>query len=153
MKKQSRAAQRFNRVTQYLGRIARKPWLDPVTNMMTRSLAHLTLATKRGQAQVTVEGITREWLRMFPPEICSIEKVEEETGYGLVHADCSLVGTGDVQACYKLMEYDRALVKKMGGKLLVIESRANPLVKGSCRVAIRKVDDARNDLIPAHLID
>jgi len=152
MVEQSKDAKRFNGVLKLVGPIARKPALAFVTKTLMLGLAKLTIASKKARKRESTQDLTEEWLRMFPRETCSIEKVEGETGYGLVHANCPLVGTGDVAACYKMMEYDRALMRKIGGELTVIESRANPKVKGACRVAIRKLNDRRDDLIPAHLI-
>ncbi len=149
----SKDAKRFNNVTRMLGRMAQQDYLDPILKLLTVSLAKVTFKSRKGRKRESVEGLTKEWLRMFPREICSIEKIEDDTGYGLVHADCSLVGTGNVKACYKLMEYDRAMVEAMGGTFVVLESRANPAIKRRCKVAIRKRSDSRKDLIPAHLLD
>ena len=151
--KLSGAAKRFNLITQFIGKLARRSSLDIFTSMLTKSLAKGTVILYRGKPRTSVEEITHEWRRMFPKEICSVEKVEGDTGYGLVHADCSLVGTGDVKACYKMMEYDRAIIERLGGQLVVLESRANPKVQGRCRVAIRKKGVSTEDLIPAHLLD
>lgn len=152
MVEQSKDAKRFDRVLKLVGPIARKPSLAIITKTVMVGLAKLTIASRKAKRKESTQDLTKEWLRMFPRETCSIEKVEDETGYGLVHANCPLVGTGDVSACYKMMEYDRALMRKIGGELTVIESRANPNVKGACKIAIRKLDDKRNNLIPAHLI-
>lgn len=152
MKKLSSDAERFNRITQFLGRISQKRHLNMVTYILTWLLAKLTILSRKGQPKNSVEDITKEWLRMFPDGICSIEKFEDKSGYGLVHADCSLVGTGNVSACYKMMNYDREMIKKLGGTLTVIESRANPAVKDFCKVIIRASNDRRVDLIPAHQI-
>ena len=48
----------------------------------------------------------------------------------------------------RMMEYDRAMVNAMGGKLVAIESRTNPAVTGRFRMAIRRQSDTRPDLIP-----
>ncbi len=152
MRELSKDAKRFNRITQFLGRLAQRPHHGVTTWLLTTLLAKLTLLSKKGSKQGTPEAITEEWLRMFPRGICSLDRIEDGTGYGLVHADCSLVGTGNVQACYKMMNYDRELIKKLGGTLTVVESRADPAVTKHCRVAIRPIGDKRTDLIPAHLL-
>jgi len=152
MQELSRDAKRFNRITQFLGRISQKNYLNLLTYTLTWLLAKLTILSRKGKSKSSVEGMTNEWLRMFPEGICSIEKVEDGTGYGLVHADCSLVGTGDVNACYKMMNYDREMIEKIGGTLTVLESRANPAITQCCKVAIRPLNDQRTDLIPAHQI-
>jgi len=148
----SKEARRFDGVLKFVGPIARQPVLAPVTKMLMFALAKLTIASRKAEEKASVQDLTKEWLRMFPRETCSIEKIEGDTGYGLVHANCPLIGTGDVAACYKMMEYDRVLMKKIGGQLTVIESRANSEHTNACRVAIRKNDDNRTDLIPAHII-
>lgn len=148
----SKEAKRFDGVLKFVGPIARNPALALVTKMLMFTLAKLTIASRKAQAKASIQDLTKEWLRMFPQEICSIDKIEGDTGYGLVHANCPLVGTGDVAACYKMMEYDRVLMKKIGGQLTVIESRANSEHANACRVAIRKMDDNLADLIPAHII-
>ena len=42
-------------------------------------------------------------------------------------------------------------LKKIGGMLIVLESRADPKTKDCCQVAIRKHNDFRNDLMPVHM--
>lgn len=122
------------------------------TKAIARILAHYTWLKNKGRPNATVEGIAEEWRRMFGlNRFWKIEKIENDTAICEIHFECSLEKTGDVQACHRLMEYDRALLDKIGGTLVVLESRADPKVKGCCKVAIRKRDDERTDLIPAHL--
>ena len=54
-----------------------------------------------------------------------------------IHLHCPLRGSGDVNACYKLMNYDRKLMESVGGQLIVLESQANS-GKKYCKLAIRK---------------
>ncbi|MEM6831190.1 MAG: hypothetical protein AAF551_11810 [Bacteroidota bacterium] len=48
------------------------------------------------------------------------------------------------------MNYDRALMKNIGGSLTVLESQSNS-GQQYCRLAIRKLEDPTDDLLPAHL--
>ena len=66
-------------------------------------------------------GLNRFW---------KIAAIQKETAYAEIHFVCSLECSGDIQACHRLMEYDRALLAKIGGQLMVLESRADPQVKG-----------------------
>ncbi|MEP0068438.1 hypothetical protein [Pyruvatibacter sp.] len=140
----------YKRVNGTTGPIAltRAHWL---TRRIARFLAAFTWRKKNGSPQDTVAAMAKEWRRLFGLErFWKIDRVEDETAYAEIHFPCSLEGTGDVAACHRLMEYDRALLRKMGGDLIVLESRADPRVKGCCKVAIRKHGDVRTDLVPAH---
>ena len=152
MNNHPRALRRFENILKLTGPIARNTRLNLVTKYWMRALAKLTLLTNTGRQKNTVGDIADEWLRMFPKEINTLGKVRDNTAYAQVHANCPLVGSGDTHACFRMMEYDRALLKKIGGELTVIASRANPRVSGPCQVAIRKQGDKRADLIPAHLL-
>lgn len=122
------------------------------TKAIARILARYTWLKNKGRPSATVENIAEEWRRMFGlNRFWKIETIENDTAFCEIHFECSLERTGDVQACHRLMEYDRALLDKIGGQLVGLESRADPNVKGCCKVAIRRRDDKRDDLIPAHM--
>ena len=48
-----------------------------------------------------------------------------------------------------MMEYDRKMLEKIGGQLVVLRSQAEPGVK-VCQLAIRKKGVSMEDLVPAH---
>jgi hypothetical protein len=152
MSKTSKAIKRFEKVLRISTPLARSPKLSWVIKLWMTGLAKLTLRSKKARKQNSIEGITDEWLRMFPKGCCGIDKVVDATGYAMVMANCPLVGTGDVHACYRMMEYDRALLREIDAELTVVASSADPRVTDCCKVAIRKQGDKRQDLIPAHLI-
>ncbi len=121
------------------------------TKAFARALALYTWIKNRGKPKTTVADISEEWRRMFGlNRFWKIAAIENDTAYAEIHFACSLEGSGDVQACHRLMEYDRALLNKIGGQLIVLESRADPRVKGCCKVAIRTRGDSRTDLVHAH---
>lgn len=140
----------YKRVNGFTGPLSRtrKHWR---TKVIAKILAQYTWLKNRGQRQATVGDMAEEWRRMFGlNRFWKIEKVENDTAYCEIHFACSLEKTGDLQACHRLMEYDRALLRHMGGQLVVLESRADPSVTGGCKIAIRKHDDPRVDLVAAH---
>lgn len=143
----------YRRVNGFTGPLARTAW-HWRTRWIARLLAQLIWRKNRGQAQRGALAIAEEWRRLFGlPQFWRIERVEDDTAYCEIHFPCTLEGSGDVAACQRLMEYDRALLKKIGGQLVVLQSRADPQVRGACQVAIRRIDDLRADLIPARQLD
>jgi hypothetical protein len=85
----------------------------------------------------TPEALGREWERLLGnPKYARITEIEQDTAYGEITARCPLRGTGDVEACHRLMAYDRSLLAPIGGRLVVLSSQAEP-GRTSCRVAIR----------------
>lgn len=147
----SRKIALYKRVNGFTGPLAltRHHWR---TAAIARLLARYTWIRNRGRPQCGVDAIAEEWRRMFGlNRFWKIARIEDGTAHCEIHFDCSLEGSGDLHACHRLMEYDRALLERIGGRLVVLESRADPAVRGCCRVAIRRRDDQRDDLVPAHL--
>ncbi|MGH8352391.1 MAG: hypothetical protein ACRERY_02495 [Pseudomonas sp.] len=143
----------FKRVNGFTGPLSRTPW-HWRTRVMAKLLATYMLLKNGGERKDSVAAIAEEWRRMFGlNRFWKIERIDADTAYCEIHFPCSLERTGDVQACYRLMEYDRALLERIGGQLVVLESRADPQVTGACKVAIRKRDDPRTELIAAHLVE
>ena len=103
--------------------------------------------------QSSVPELSAEaWQQLMPPdgqEYFKIAEVSADTAYTEIHLHCPLRGSGDVQACYKLMNYDRKLMEKVGGQLIVLESQSNS-GESFCKLAIRKKGADVSDLIPAH---
>jgi hypothetical protein len=143
----------YKRVNGFTGPLARTGW-HWRTRWIARLLARWIWWKNGGRAQRGTLEIAEEWRRLFGlPTFWRIERVAEDIAYCDILFPCSLEGSGDVAACHRLMEYDRALLKKIGGQMVVLQSRADPRVQGACRVAIRRLDDPRTDLIPARQID
>jgi hypothetical protein len=72
--------------------------------------------------------------RMVPITTITPDEVRAE-----IRPPCPLRGTGDLEACHRLMAYDRALLAPHGGRLVVLRSQAEPGVH-VCEVAIRRLD-------------
>lgn len=143
----------YQRVNGFTGPLARSRW-HWRTRWIARLLAQWTWWRNQGRPQLEVRAMAEEWRRLFGlPRFWQIERVADEVAYCAIHFPCSLEGSGDVAACQRLMEYDRALLGKIGGQLRVLESRADPRVRGACKVAIHRRDEAHPELIPAHRLD
>lgn len=143
----------YRRINGATGPLARTAW-HWRTRWIARGLALFTWMRNGGQRQQETLAIAEEWRRLFGlPEFWSIAQLEQDTAYCEIRFPCSLEGSGDVAACQRLMEYDRALLRRIGGQMVVLQSRADPTVRGACKVAIRRLEDRRDDLIPARQLD
>jgi hypothetical protein len=100
----------------------------------------------------TPEEFGREWERLLGNRrYARVVSVDHATGtvHGEITGRCPLRGTGDVEACHRLMAYDRGLMEPHGARLVVLASQAEP-GRTSCRIAIRAADRDDSDLVPAH---
>jgi len=124
--------------------------LKRFTQFLMRLNAKLVLILKQGKRMYDIEEIGKEWKRMFPLEqMQKITHVNEDTVYAETHTWCPLRGTGYVQACYRMMEFDRCMLETIGGQFVVLRSQAEPGVT-VCEIAIRKLGKSTKDLIHAH---
>lgn len=141
----------FNTLIQFTHRITENPQLDPVGRPVMRTLGWINLRVKKAQHPEKVEDLGREWQRMFPSrKMVPITDVTEDTVYAEIHSPCPYRGSGNVEGCYRMMEYDRRMLEEIGGEFVVLRSQAEPGVT-TCRVAIRRRGADTTDLVPAHL--
>jgi hypothetical protein len=130
---------------------SRQPSLNTITRPLMRLFGSVTLWMTNARPQSSVEDVGKEWQRMFPsPKQVPITGVEDGTVYAEIHTSCPHRGTGNVDGCYRMMEYDRKILERIGGQLVVLRSQAEPGVE-VCQVAIRKADVSVDDLVPAHI--
>jgi len=111
------------------------------------------VARRRGLTiEATPAAMASAWRRAFPvPEHHPITATDATTAYAEIHTRCPLRGTGDVEACYRLMEYDRAIAAQAGAQFVVLASQATPGVT-VCKVALRAAHLPSEDLVPAHAL-
>jgi hypothetical protein len=141
----------FNALIEFCAIFARSPKLQPISDFLLRRLADLTFSLRKGQRQNDLAGLAKEWQRMFPSRaFVPIKQVTPETAYAEIHGVCPVTASGDVHACHRLMEYDRQLLKKMGGQFVVLDSKADPTIP-ICRVAMRMKEQSLTDLTPAYI--
>lgn len=131
--------------------MARRESLKPATERFMNALASATIKSKKIRKAEGLEDLGRQWQRGFPSaKQVPITRVTEDTVYAEIHTPCPLRGTGDVQACYRMMQYDRKILEKAGGQFVVLSSQATP-GNHHCTVAMRKQGVSIADLTPAHL--
>jgi hypothetical protein len=103
-----------------------------------RGLASLTLAVKKASAKSTAIESAEEWQRMFPSKkMVPIINIDGETVYAEIRSECPYRGSGNVEGCYRMMEYDRKMMAKIGSTFIVVKSQAEPGVS-YCQIAISK---------------
>jgi hypothetical protein len=142
--------QLFNGVLKITSRFARNANYNGLTRAIMRALGGITLMMRRGSSKASLAEIGQEWQRMFPSKkFVPITNIDEKTVYAEITVKCPLRASGDLNACYRMMEYDRKMLEKIGGQLIVLRSQAEAGVE-RCQIAIRKKDDDANDLIHAH---
>ncbi len=142
----------FNQSLRILAVLSRRGTLNGLTHLMTTILAQLNVFLNRPSPSKSLQDLGDRWLGMMPPDgqhLFKVEKPTSDTVHTQIHLHCPLRGTGDVEACYKLMNYDRKLVDAVGGQLVVLESQANS-GKSYCRLALRPKGADVSDLVPAH---
>ena len=140
----------FNNMLEFASIFAIRPALVSISNFILWLLAKLTIRVKGAEHRESIEEIGKEWQKMFPSRaLVPIKEISGDTAYAEILGACPVAGTGDVHACYRLMEYDRQLLKHIGGEFVILESKADLSIQ-ICRVAMRVKGANVNDLIPAH---
>ena len=128
-----------------------RPSLRGITRPLMRFFGSATMWMAKARPQSNIDDVGKEWQRMFPSrKEVPITGVEDGTVYAEIHTKCPHRGTGNVDGCYRMMEYDRKMLERIGGQFVVLRSQAEPGVK-VCQVAIRKADVSVDDLVPAHI--
>jgi len=143
----------FNTTLRFLFLLSKTSLTQKLIPTVTSLLAIINLQINRPKKKSEVLELANSWKDLMPydgQDYFKISDIENNTAYVEIHLNCPLRGTGKVDTCYKFMNYDRQLMKKIGGSLTVIESQSNS-GKNYCKLAIREIADATDDLTPAHL--
>jgi hypothetical protein len=131
--------------------LARRAWLQPASFVWSRGLAALTVRRKGIRPTADLAALGQAWQRGFPSaKQVPITAITADTVHARIETPCPLRGSGRTQACWRMMEYDRAVVHAAGGQFVVLQSQAEPGVT-ACHVALRRADASIGDLQPAHL--
>ncbi len=129
---------------------ARRPRFDRVTGALMRAMARLAIRGKGIRAARDDADLGAQWQRAFPSaKQVPITRIEDGTVHAEIRTPCPLRGTGDVHACYRMMEFDRAVARHAGGQFVVLRSQAEP-GRTWCEVALRRAGAPVTDLVPAH---
>ena len=130
--------------------LSSRPTLEAGARRAMRFFGAFTMLLMRAKPQSEIEAVGSEWQRMFPSsDDVPITKVTDDTVYAEIHIQCGHRGTGNVRGCHRMMEYDRKMLERIGGQLVILRSQAEPGV-AICKLAIRKADASTDDLTHAH---
>lgn len=130
--------------------MATKESLNPITSAFMSGIAKATIKSKGIREAKNLADLGSQWQRGFPsPKQVPIKEITTDTVIAEIHTPCPLRATGDVHACYRMMQFDREIVKKAGGQFIVLASQASP-GNTFCTVALRLQGADTSDLIPAH---
>jgi hypothetical protein len=124
-------------------------FIVPITTLLARININLNKPRKTRE----LSKLAEIWKELMPPDgqnNFKVEEINQDTAFVEIHLHCPLRGTGKVNTCYSFMNYDRELMKSVGGSLTVLESQSNS-GKPYCKLAIRKIESPTEDLVPAHL--
>ncbi len=103
-----------------------------------RGLGSLTLAVKKADEKNSAIESAEEWQRMFPSKkMVPITNIDGDTVRAEIRSECPYRGSGNVEGCYRMMEYDRKMMEKIGSTFIVVQSQAEPGVS-HCQIAISK---------------
>ena len=142
----------FNLTLKLLSFFAQRRYFDKITYWATSSSAKMNVLLNKPVSSDNLHDLASSWQKMMPPdgqEYFKVSEITSDTAFTEIHLHCPLRGSGNAEACYKLMNYDRSLMKAVGGELVVLESQSNS-GKDYCRLAIRRKGDDTSDLVPAH---
>jgi hypothetical protein len=124
---------------------------ERLSTLWMRRLAHGTVRAKRIGQAADLPALATAWQRGFPSaQHVPIRTIDANTVHAEIHTPCPLRGSGDTRACWRMMEYDRAVARAAGGEFVVLRSQAEPGVT-VCQVALRRAGAALDDLVPAHV--
>jgi len=130
--------------------LARRPRLERVTAAVMRGLARAAIHARGLRPAATPAHLGEQWQRSFPSaKQVPIRRIEGDTVYAEIHTPCPLRGTGDVHACWRMMEYDREVLRHAGGEFVVLRSQAESH-RTHCEVAMRMAGRGTADLVAAH---
>jgi hypothetical protein len=130
--------------------LSSRPALEGLTRRVMRGFGAFTLLLMRARPQREIEALGKEWQRMFPSDDdVPITKITEDTVFAEIHMRCGHRGSGNVRGCHRMMEYDRKMLERIGGQLVILRSQSEPSV-AVCQLAIRKAGAPIDDLVHAH---
>ena len=131
--------------------MARFRLLEGFARFLARFDARIVLMVFGGRPHDSPQELAEEWNRLMPAPRSRypVLGADDRTAYVEIRIHCPLRGTGNAEACWNAMEFDRALLRGIGGQLVVMESQSNS-GKDYCRLAIRRGGADLSDLEVAH---
>jgi len=131
---------------------AKQERLEYVSNKLLGTVARFSARKMQNSQPKTIEELGKCWQKAFPsPKQVPLVSIKEGTVYAEIRTPCPLRGSGDLKACYRMMEYDRAYMTLFGGEFVVLRSQAEDGVN-VCKVAIQFAGKYNSTkLVHAHL--
>lgn len=127
-----------------LASLAKDPNKATITDWVLKRLALSTLRLKGVRSANNLETLGRGWQQAFPAtKEVPIRLITDDTVYAEIHTHCPLKGSGDMEACHRMMAYDRHFVSQLGGEFRVLQSQVDPAVQ-VCQVAMRLKPQGEN---------
>ncbi|MFT3714223.1 MAG: hypothetical protein QM817_41700 [Archangium sp.] len=116
---------------------SRNSWASKVSTPLLSALGRAVARGRGVKRESEPRALAEAWQRAFPSKRdVPIVEVTEREAFAEIHTVCPLRASGDLDACHRMMAYDRAFVANAGGKFVVLESQATAGVT-RCRVVIR----------------
>lgn len=136
----------FKGFVHFTAAVAQTPF-DGFSKVLMRTLANINLAMNGAKAQSDLPAVAVEWKRMFPinPDQMPVTKVTDDTVFMEIREYCPLREKG-IEACNRLMEFDRQTLGKLGAQLVVLRSQAEKEGVTVCQLALRKPGADVSDL-------
>jgi len=131
--------------------IAWSPKLSLLNQSLSRKAARHVIISKGLKQCHELEELGQNWQKAFPsPKQVPLVNITKDTVYAEIHTPCPLRGTGNLEACYRMMEFDREVLRAIGGTFTVLYSQAEP-GRVFCEVAMNFGSSAESSLVAAHL--
>ncbi len=123
--------------------LARNRYAGRSVPALMRGMARLKTGRRKPSGPATtVRNLGASWQKGFPSaKQVPIVNVTDQTAFGEIHTPCPLRGSGDTQACWRMMAYDREVVRQAGGHFYVLHSQAEP-GRTVCEVAVSFAENA-----------
>ncbi|MCB0738338.1 MAG: hypothetical protein KDC92_12545 [Bacteroidetes bacterium] len=149
MKKHLEKQSTFNLGLKFLALLAKWKVTETLIPFFTTLLAEINLKLNKPNISENIEELANSWLKVMPPDgqhHFKKIKITDDIAYMEIHLNYPLRNSGNMTACNNFMNYDRSILKSIGGSLTVLESQANS-GKNYCSVAIKRLNDTSGDLI------
>jgi hypothetical protein len=128
----------------------RRARLAFVSGPLMRAMARVAMRRAGVTPAADLDQLFERWQRSSPALAdYRLTEIRDDTVLAEIHSNCALRGSGDVAACHRMMEYDREVMRAVGGELVVLQSQATP-GRTFCTVVMRRAGASMADFTPAH---
>jgi len=116
---------------------AKRRFFNHTTRFLTTLAAKFSIIICH-QDDIESLNLVKKWKALMPysDEFIIIDN-KAEKGVAEIRINCPLKNTGNIDACHRLMNYDRKLMEKFGGELTVLNSQVYPK-NNYCTIQITK---------------